>query len=133
MTVIESAKNQVKTRREWLDEAYEAQTLVETLPPEISSLEGGLDINGEVATLSLTGGDDAVTVCKEAGVVFEKPKMAGYSSDFKVIGHLNIFAIIIYNLEVPANCRVEEYKDTITRYRAICEETELEVTESGIC
>ena len=133
MNVLEAAEMQVKSRKEWLDDAYKAQALAKELPDKISSLEGGLDINGEVATLSLTGGDDAVTVCKEAGVVFEKPKMAGYSSDFKVIGHLNIFAIIIYNLEVPANCRVEEYKDTITRYRAICEETELEVTESGIC
>jgi len=126
MNVVEAAEDQIKSRRQWLEDAYNAMALVESLPNGIEDLEGTLDIANKFGKLVLHGGDIAVAACRAAGAELDKPKMSSYSSSFSVSGRMKVAEydvdITIYNLEVPANCRVEKYQETVTRFRAVCEE-----------
>lgn len=134
MLLKESADYTIKTRQEWLEEAKKAKELLELLPEEVLQLGGDADYNTSAKTLIVNVfGPESKKALKMAGVQNLKPKLVGKDSWMMGDGVLQLTDEITaefkaYNIEAPPNCRIEEYTEVVTRYRAICPETEEEVT-----
>lgn len=134
MTLKESADHTIETRQEWLEEARRAKELLELLPEDILQLKGDADYNtlGKTLSVSVFGPESGKTL-KMAGVQGLKSTLRGKDSWMMESGTLQLTDEVTakfraYNTEAPPNCRIEKYKETITKYRAICSETGEEVT-----
>ena len=128
MKVFESAKALVLARTQSLKEAELARDLVSELPAEIQQLEGFADVTGDVFTVThYGGGSQAERAWAFAGAKLRKPTLLEASGDFYRIGQLllsngRMVYIYISGVERPAGCEVEQYRETVTRYKAVCPE-----------
>jgi len=127
MNLIESADDQINLMRRWLNEAKEARELLEELPTEVKELTGSASLT--MGVLSITVYKSTVEVIQalnRLGVVFSKAEVS-YSNSWYTTGEVTLatgvkLKIVAYNIDAPLNCHIEEYKETVTRYRSVCEE-----------
>ena len=135
MSLKESTIDNVKTRQDWLRQAERAVVLVDSLPTELQALEGSAD-TGSDKYLSVTfhqynnQGVDLVKVCKMAGVQGLVTKMWNpndwYAHGEMAMGDVTV-KVSINGLPNPPTCIIEPYTETVTKYRAICEQTGEEI------
>jgi len=135
-TIIERADMVIKSRAEWLTGAEEAKRLVSLLPTELQALDGEGDCYAHhilTATFSANFNPqiDLLKVAKMAGVQGLAPKMLRPDSWFAdgeiALPNGGEARIKLRSLPAPSMCRIEEYQETITKYRAICPETGEEI------
>ena len=138
-TPLTTVQTTINNREQWHKEALDAGRLVQSLPKGIQELEGctSCDIYSDrlEITFSFVGDDGEVKaeacakVLKMAGVTGLKAQM-GYSQEWSyvdgsiVLPHEQEVAFTIRGCKKPPECRIEEYTETLTRYRAICKETD---------
>ena len=136
-TVLERTEELIKKRQEQLHQAIKAREMASLLPPELQALNGeadtgwyGIDLRLEFYTF-YNKGIDLLKVAKIAGVQGLSPKM--YSPDnWHAVGQFVLTngsraEIHLGYLPKPPACRIEEYQETVTKYKAICEETGEEI------
>ncbi len=131
-TLKERTEEMIKTRANSLREASEALKLIELLPKELQEIDGEADTGyyGQLLRVSIWAGYnkdiDLLKFLKTLGVQKLAPKMIAPDSwaadgEFAVDG--KIVGIHVYSLPKPLACHIEEYQETVTKYRAICDET----------
>ena len=136
-TLKERTQEALATKRRAVQEAEAALTIVDQLPEAIQQLDGEADTGWYGEKLRLTfwhqfnPNVDLLRVLKMAGVQGLVPKM-GYAPEYwnangEFILDGGKVAVCITGLPKPETCRIEEYTETVTKYRAICNETGEEV------
>lgn len=132
MNLKEVVEAKVKSRREWLEEALKAQELVNLLPEELPNLPAvHCDINSGELDLIFTGAE-AAKVLKLTGVIGLKSSLSWGNHWSMVGGTLQLPGGIIAQIDIsetpqPEDCHVEEYTETITRHKAVCNKTGKEI------
>jgi len=133
MGLKESTEAVIRFREERLEEALEARRRIDEFPPELQELEGEVDTNpsGSISLkLSTISNKDRnlLRICKTVGIQGLAPKMSSnrywFASGEGVLPNGDILNVTISSLEQPPNCIVEAYTETVTRYKAICPQTE---------
>lgn len=133
MNAKEIVAYNIKQRREWVAHCLLAAKLYKLLPLEIQVLDGcfDCDVLGDKLVLRYYGGDEAAKVLKMEGVIGLTKKKDLYEEDgwYWEGGELILpngttanFKVI--NAKGQPGCRIEAYKEEVTKYRAICPETE---------
>jgi hypothetical protein len=138
-TLKEHTQKLIQNRQASLDQAIKALELIDLLPPELQNLEGEADTGYYGEDLRVTyyktpyhnKDIDILTIAKVAGVQGLSPKM-GYSPDWWVANGTIMadgkkVAIYLQGLPKPPLCVIEEYQETVTKYKAICSETGEEI------
>lgn len=148
MNIIEGLDQEIQDLQKKLGRILEVKRLAKLLPPEIQQLPGSVSTwNTTQLFITLTGGDKTYATLFDLGLEFPpKPVFNEYSQSFsretstkvldetrmvpvgdsedikepKVIG----VSITVVGVEKPPSCRIEEYseEETVTKYRAVCEE-----------
>lgn len=136
-TLKESTQCLVEKRRKSLAEAERALELLELLPPELQVLYGEADVGWDkVLRVTLYQSDnkdiDLLRITKMVGTQELAPKMLSPNSWYAegklaLLNEQGEVKISIYGLPKPRNCRIESYTETVTKYKAICNETEEEI------
>ncbi len=136
-TLLERTEELIKRQQQYLDQAIKAKEMVNLLPPELQALNGeadtgwyGIDLKVEFNTF-YNDSADLLKIAKMAGVQGLQSKMY-YPDNWHAIGELMLSnglkaEIHLGHLPKPPACRIEEYQETVTKYKAICEETGKEV------
>jgi len=131
MSILTEAQQGVKNRQEWLEEAQKALSIIMDLPAEIQQLKGTSDANSDgTVLLSLWGGEETARIVKKFGVKGLIKDFSKYSGTWNYINGTIDYGTFKIKVSVdgadePEDCRVEPYTETVTRYRSICEETEI--------
>ena len=106
------------------------ETFLEVVPEEIKSLNVKLasDYSGR---LSIIGYDeDTLKALKTTGIMGLR-KTLSYDTNWRADGKVFLGGqevdVIVHAVEQPPTCRLEEYTELVTKYRAICEETGEEI------
>ncbi len=137
-TLKERTELEIVAKRKSLKQAEDALELVELLPPELQELDGEADTGYYGETVRITffqfynKGIDLLRVCKMVGTQGLIPKMSTpdnwtANGDLALPDEKGTVKIIIFSLPKPLNCRIEEYQETVTKYKAICNETGEEI------
>jgi len=136
-TLKENTEELVKIRRRQLKEAWGALRLVRELPFELQVLdaEAGIGYYDSVLYINIhqfrNKDIDILKACKAMGIQELTTKFSGPDNWYadgkfslpKINGEDRIVRVHLSGLPNPPNCRIEEYKEEITRYKAICPET----------
>lgn len=138
-TLKESTLKAIETKRKSLEHAIKALELINLLPPELQNLDGEADTGYYGSDLIVNyykheysnKGIDTLKVAQMAGVIGLSPKM-GFPNSWHAEGELIIdgdkkVRINLYGLPKPPTCRIEEYQEMATKYKAICAETGEEI------
>ena len=136
-TLKDRTEELVRSREQSTNEAKAALALVSTLPEEIQLLDGMADTGypDELLRLSFYSNkaesEATLRTLKMAGVQGLTPKI-GYAPDSWVAyGNFVVdgkkVTVQISGLPKPPTCRIEEYEETVKKYRAICNETGEEI------
>lgn len=137
-TLREQAESIVGLRKQWLEEAEQALSLLEQLPEELQGIEAGsADMNGKELQISFQFYPEIVELLKRLGVYDLTYVSSSLSGDWKLNGEYDLpdgteVKITVMNAETPPHCRIEKFvkKEMVTRYRAICEDTDKEITQT---
>ena len=124
MNVVENIRRDVENRIRWVEQAKQAEKKALELPESIQNSNGVIDQDSQgMFELMLFGGDKALKVCEEAGVIFDTPQIRGCSDDFEAIGMLGEDVTIrVIRLSAPANCTITKVPYTSYRYYSECNE-----------
>lgn len=131
MNLLERAKQEVKQKGSWLKEAELAQSIVKELPEDIQQLEmTGVDmVCGKQDAVKLDIFADyakAEEVLSKHGLKTWTKNFSNFSGGYSLSGKAEIngieLRVCLYGTGTPLGCRVEEYQETVTRFRSICEE-----------
>lgn len=138
-TLKERTQQAIERRRKSLEQAITALELVDLLPPELQNLDGEADTGYYGYALHIdywkhaySNKDvDTLQVAKIAGVMGLSPVMQS-PDNWCAKGELIIngdkkVVVNLYGLPRPPTCRIEEYTETVTKYKAICAETGEEI------
>ena len=124
MNVVENIRRDVENRIRWVEQAKQAEKKALELPESIQNSNGVIDQDSQgMFELMLFGGDKALKVCEEAGVIFDTPQIRGCSDDFEAKGMLGEDVTIrVIRLSAPANCTITKVPYTNYRYYSECNE-----------
>ena len=137
-TVLESTKALVKIRKRSWEEGRASLKLVKLLPIELQELDGQADTGyyGSDIHISINQfnnkGVDILAVAKMLGIQGLTPKFSepdNWNTKGTFIFNGGMTAdIFLYGIPNPPNCRIEAYQEEVTKYRAICPETNEELS-----
>ncbi len=130
--LLDDVKGDIKEARAKLDTLRITKKLLLDMPQELQELEGFMypirDYEGNV-TLPITvyGGEEVLRLLQRLGFIGFKRDNGGYSPNWQATGGEAVIngvtvTATVSNVDQPAKCHIEEYRDTITRYRVICED-----------
>ena len=127
MSLITSVNDLIVRRKKYLEQAIEAKRLLEELSIEIKDLSGNIDSNfrNELDISIWKSTVEVIQALNRLGVTFEKAKI--YNSDkWYVDGKVTLdtgttINITAYEIDAPLNCHMEQYEETVTKYRSVCE------------
>ena len=136
-TLKETTQKTIDYKRESLEQAIKALALVDLLPTELQNLDGEADTGYYGYALHINYYQhnnkdvDLLKVAKIAGVTGLSPLMFLPDSwhatgEFMLDGD-NKVKVELYGLPKPPTCRIEEYQETVTKYKAVCAETGIEI------
>ena len=133
MNIKERTELKVKDYRRYLAERIKALSLLSILPTELLELDGeaGMGYKGTLELTyfqSLNTGVDLIKLCKMSGIQGILPTIVTKDS-FRATGKCVIGEVVIivnlYGFPKPAGCIIEEYTETVTRYRSKCPQEEV--------
>ena len=122
---------------ERLDQLSKLEAFIEGVPEEIKALgvTFEMDWNGTIKLFGI--GEDTYKALKIVGAIGLGKKLSNdtnWKAEGSILLNDEVVKIILYPVEQPPNCRLEEYTETVTKYKAICEDTgkEIEPTKATI-
>ena len=133
-TLKEQIANSIKLRRKSLKEVLAAQKMVELLPEEVQELNGDADTGWCDCDLkisfyqSINKEVDLLRLFKTIGAIGFKLSMSNpdnwYTEGTFIVGDNITVKVSLGGLPNPPECRIEAYEEMVTKYKAICTETE---------
>ena len=106
--------------------------LLLAMPQELQELEGFMypmrDYDGKIVIpITVYGGEETLRLLQRLGFIGFKRNNGGFSPNWQATGGeaiINGIAVTttVSNVNQPPKCHIEEYRDTITRFRVICED-----------
>jgi len=148
MNIIEGLDQEIQDLQKKLGRILEVKRLARLLPSEIQQLPGSISTwNTSQLSITLTGGDRTYAELFDLGLDFPpKPTFNEYNRGFsretstRVLDETRMIAtdvegvkepkvievsISVAGIEKPPSCKIEEYEveETVTKYKAVCEES----------
>lgn len=137
-TLRERANGSVRIREQWLMEAKQALRLIEQLPTELQEIEAtSADMNTGTLYISFKFNPEIVDLLKRLGVYDLTYVASSFNGNWQLNGEYDLpdkteVKISVQDAETPPHCRIEKFDklETVTRYRAICEDEGKEITQT---
>src|SRR3990167_2401368 len=127
MNLTEMADYNIGQRKKWVQQAEEAKAFIAKLPVELQCLVGELDGNADCTYVLTLYGEGAYRMAKMAGVqglkrglLYGKPSDTEWAAYGKATIDGATVIVRIYSLEAPPNCVIEEYQESVTKYKVTC-------------